>query len=454
MVLSWDMAEFRKQASQIENAKDRPTKEHFAALREYVDMPSEAKEAMREISLNQQKSIVAVIFDANDTSLTASLSTSQHTQCLEWLAATLSARDREAIANVLCRSNPDYVTSALRAAVATYEPFIRNIHESMDLREHITAVEAFIADFIETSKPKKTKTTWKLKTNAKTKAEDMMPPSVEDYVALIRRNKQLVFNYLHQFAKNCTDLREQFRGWAHIGIKEFKQRQDSTQQTHSTGEAVALGAKLQHMYSQLPQDSQRDIRARLDAHASYLSKLDEISESRMQSVLDQLAKQEADNDNTASGKNTNNSARSSAKSSTKSSANPSPRSSNGGPNMAGPGVYLMRWDALLDETLITPASPQGAVRTGKDVKGRKAWGKTISESVKGGWDAGAIAREEESVVPSAPNVDIVMETLGEQFRELVNEKIGDIVPAVSEKVNYLIRGENLAKDMGGIALAG
>lgn len=444
MVLNWDTADFRRQATQVENAKDRPTKEQLAALREYVGMPAEAKDAMREISVKQEKSIVAVIFDANNPNLTASLSEPQHTQCLEWLSASLSARDRDEIANVLCRSNPDYVTAAVRAMVATYEPMIRNIHESIDLREHITAVEVFMADFIETSKPKKVKSGWKFKT-AKAKVGDTRPPSVEDYVALIQRNKQLVFNYLHQFAKNCTDLREQFRGWVHVGIKEFRQRQESNQRSEQD-KADTLGDKLQRMYSQLPDDSQSDVLARLNAHASYLSKLDELSETRMQCVMDQLARQDVGADKAAPSKSGN--------SSTKSSATSSPRISTGGPNMSGPGVYLMRWDALLDKTTITPATPHGPVRTGKNVKGRKAWGKTISESVKGGWDAGAIAREEEDAVPDAPNVDIVMDMLGDQFRALVNEKIGDIVPAVSEKVNYLMRGEDLAVGMQGMVLAG
>lgn len=444
MVLSWDTTEFRKKASQLQTSKDRPTKEQFVTLREYVDMPSEAKDAIREISMKQDKSIVAAIFDTNNPSLTASLSESQHTQCLEWLSATLSAQDRDKIANVLCRSNPDYVTAALRAAVTTYEPFIRNIHESMDLREHITAMEQFMADFIETSKPKKIKSGWKFKTS-KAKTEEMRPPSVEDYVALIRRNKQLVFNYLHQFAKNCTELREQFRGWAHLGIREFRGQHEFNEPNDQDG-ANALNHKLQHMYSKLSDSSKRDVLARLNAHASYLSKLDELSELRMQRVMDQLAKQDVEGEDAVPSKSGNGS--------NKSSADPSPRSSTGGPNMSGPGVYLMRWDALLDETLVTPATPNGRVRTGKDVKGRKAWGKTISSTVKGGWDAGAMAKEEDSVVPNAPNVDIVVEMLGDQFKDLVNEKIGDIVPTVSEKVNYLVRGEDLTKGAQGIVLAG
>lgn len=96
--------------------------------------------------------------------------------------------------------------------------------------------------------------------------------------------------------------------------------------------------------------------------------------------------------------------------------------------MSGPGIYLMRWETLLDDTLITPGTPHGPIRKGKDVKGQKSWGKTGSESTKDGWDAGAIAREEERVVPEAPDVTAVMEALGASFRKAVNEAVGDVGP--------------------------
>lgn len=436
MVLAWDATEFCKQASQIESAKDKPTKQQLAILREYMDMPFEAKQALRGISMEQKRSIVAVIFDTKSPNLTASLSESQHSQCLGWLSAMLSARDRDEITKVLCKSNPDYLTSTVREAVTTYEPSIRDIHEAMDLREHVTSIETFTADFLETSKPKKTKSGWRLKKNDKNKLEDITPPSVEDYVALINRNIPLVYNYLHQFAKNCVSLREQFRSWANLATKEFRQQHESAEY----GGAGAISDKLQNMYLQLPPGTQRTVLANLDAHASYLSQLDNLSELRMQRVLDQLTNQ----------------SKSSRSSSNKSSAcsSPSPLASSGEPSMSGPGVYLMRWDALLDETIVTPATLQGPLRHGRDIKGQKAWGKTVSDSVKGGWDAGAISKEENRGVPIAPNVDVVLEMLGEQFKDLVNEKIGEIVPSVSEKVGYLMRGEGIPTGVDGAAFSG
>lgn len=428
----------------MESAKDRPTKEHFAALKEYTTMPRDAHDAIREISINESKSIVAVIFDATDPQLTASLSAAQHSQCLEWLSAQLSARDRDEITRVLCKSQPDRLTAAVRSAVDTYEPLIRALHEGVDLREHVTSLETFVGDFIETSKPKKVNDGSASKKLGKTKSQETRPPSVEEYVALLRRSKGLLFEYLHQFAQNCAGLRGMFQQWAHVILKEFKQPRENADG------AGAIDNDLQNLYGQLPADRQREVLSTLDAHAKYLSRLDALSEQRMQRVLDQLQK-EAAQDERPSKTNKSSSSKSSSSSS-------SPRaSSSGGPSMSGPGVYLMRWEALLDETLITPATASGSLRYGRDVKGEKAQGKTVPEGLQGGWDAGAIARQEERAVPAAPDLRGVMALLGEGFRELVNAKVGQVGPGESKKVDVLVNtkeGEELRRGMERVTMDG
>lgn len=456
-MLSWDASEFRKQAGQVESAKDRPTKEQFAALRDYLNLAADAQRAMREISVTQQRSIVVVILDATDPQLTATLTDAQHTQCLAWLSAQLSARDRDEITKVMCKSSPDFLTAAVRGAVDTYDPFIRAIHEGMDLKEHIMAVEKFLGDFIETSKPKKAKggSGFLFKRTGKPKAQDTRPPSVEDYVALLRRNKGLLYNYCHQFAKNCVDVREQFRGWAKTVTAEFRAERGPARQ----GGAGAMDDNLQELYAQLPADMQEGILMSLDAHAAYLDKLDKISDMRMQRVLDQLAKQASeDSEKTAEV----GSGSSSGKSSPKASTPVSPRTSTGGPSMSGPGVFLMRWESLMDETLITPATPSGPVRTGKNVKGQKTWGKTVADSMKGDWDPSALAIEEERSVPEAPDVTAVTKALGGGFREVVNARIGDVVPMLTQKSATAVcaldgrasKGGGLTTGVEGIALAG
>jgi hypothetical protein len=414
-VLSWDASDFRKQAEKIESSGDKPSKEQLGALREHIALPREKQAEARQKSIAEHKSIVAVILDSSDPKLTASMSEAQHTQCLEWYSAQLSVRDRDELSNVFCKSVPDHLTGVMRDAVSAYEPFIRSLHGNLDLRPHVTALERFLNDFIETSKPKQVKSRdggrWKNlgSGSGKNTPVQTRPPSVEDYVALLRRNRHLLYNYLHQFAENCTDVREKFRLWANGTIHLFRdankaEAADST--GPGSGAAGAMNCPLQGIFRQLPAETRKSVLITLDSHAEYLSEASKVSAERMQRVLDAL--NESSNKDGGSKRNT-------------------PRGSSEGDDMSGPGVYLMRWESFLDSTLITPATPHGPVRTGKDVKGEKVSGKTGADGVKDGWDAGAIARQEDSTVPQAPDVSIVMEALGESFRDVVRVVVKDAI---------------------------
>lgn len=361
-----------------------------------------------------------MILDSADPKLTASMSEAQHMQCMEWYSAQLSVRDRDELSNVFCKSVPDHLTGVMRDAVSAYEPFIRSLHGSLDLRPHVTALETFLNDFIETSKPKQVKSRngskWKSLGNAsgKNTPVQMRPPSVEDYVALLRRNRHLLYKYLHQFAENCTDVREKFRLWANGTIHRFRDAKEAGAASRAgpgSGAAGAMSSSLQEIFSQLTSETQKSVLAALDAHAEYLSKASDISAQRMQRILDALNESSSKAGEKEGGSKRN-----------------TPRGSSEGDDMSGPGVYLMRWESTLDGTLITPATPQGSVRTGRDVKGEKVSGKTGAAGVKDGWDAGAIARQEDSTVPQAPDVSVVMEALGESFRDVVREAVGQVGP--------------------------
>lgn len=426
MVLSWDSSEFRKSAENIEKAKGGPSKEHLGVIKQYVDLSRGEHEAMRAISREKPESVVSAIFGNMRPDLLASLSDAQHAQCLEYYSASLSIRDREQITKVLCRQNPDLFTQALRDCVGSFEPIIRTVHERVDIREHLSASEAFINDFINTSKPKKRR-------SGATGSEPAdLAPSVEDYVRLLQRNRQLLYNWLHQFAVNCPDLRESFREWAKSTAKEvFAQRQGKpdasypcasehgtpdnsdgpSQEKQRLSGAGNLSRNLQDLFRNLQADVQDEILPALDAHAAYLTELEELSTGRMQCVLDNLGGTYT----SGPGSGISTPKQSSGTSTPSHAASTSSRAGS----MCGPGMFISRWQALLDRTVVTPSTAAGAPRSGKEVKGSSAQGKTGSAAPKDAWDSEFLARRAEADVPEPPDVAGVVRALGPGFRGLV-----------------------------------
>ncbi len=410
LVLSWDSSEFRKSAERIEKSKDGPSKEHLAALKEFINRSRDEHEAMRNDSMARKVSIVAAILEEKDPGLLSSLSENQHTKCLEFYSALLSIRDREEITKALCAQSPDIFSQAIRDLAASFEPMIRTIHEGIDLREHVSAAESFLNDLISASKAEKNATPYGLWKKAETKTASA--PSVEDYVNLLRRNRQLLYNWLHQIASKCPDISDDFRAWVKKIMVVFQanvtvplpptscepssdagngeaRREDSERRA---GAAGALSGDLQKLFAALSQEDQEEVLVALDAHARYFSSLEDLSITRMQHVLDNLAAAESSGGEDAPDKTA---------------------------SMSGPGIFLSRWQALLNETAITPAPPGGSLRLGKDVKGSTSLGKTGAVLSKDIWDAAAIADLEEEGVPQPPEIQVVVDTLGPQFEELL-----------------------------------
>lgn len=428
VVLSTDGADFRKQADKIERAKSGPSKDQLAAIRDYISKPRSVHEEAREHSRTNRVSMVARILEASGKpGLLASLSPSQHDQCVEYLAALLSARDRDEITRALCQQQPDLFTQTAREYMATLSPILRVVLERVDLGAHVTSLETFINDLIRISKPRtgdgsgnksgsghglvsSVKNTLKKSENGRT-----LTPSIEDYVSLLRRNRQLLYSFLQQAAGKCTDLRTELKAWCKDFIKEF--RQDSAQEQHANleegrkGGAGRMSGNLQSLFSGLPEDKQAVVLASLDSHADYLEKLEKVSMARMQSVLDNLPG--AGEDEPAVGSR---SAGSVWGSRATRPTRDAPRS------MYGPGMFLSRWQDLLDVTLVAPATLRGPVRRGKDLKGAVMSGKTASQP-KCAWDPEELTRQAERAVPVAPDVDVVFEALGPVFRALVGERL-------------------------------
>ncbi|KAL1836547.1 hypothetical protein VTJ49DRAFT_5024 [Mycothermus thermophilus] len=487
MVLSWDALEFRKSADAIEKAKGSSAlpKEYLAAIRDFVSKPKSEHDQVRKQSVQSGRSVVVTVLERDNAELVASLSPTHHSRCLEYLAALLSARDRDEIINSLCRQNPDLFTQAIRDAVTSFEPMIRTVHQQVDLREHVSAAEGFISEFISVSRGKKrpSESLTSPATGTKADPSDPQPPSVKDYVLLLQHNRHLLYNWLHQVASQCPELRDMFLAWAEETIKLFRQPPELAASTASghpnpnqrPGAAGKMSDHLQTLFASLPTTTQSRLLPIIDAHAAYLSRLEALSRMRMQRILDNLPP--------PTPPLTSSNAISPPASPSPSSPPPSPptaptpsylspsslfrsgwttpRSRSRSPtptpttpsapplastnttttttttnhrSSSGPGIYLARWQHLLDTTLITPATPSGPFRTGRDVYGALAKGKTGagsgSDSGRGTGKAvvdwGETARrrrqeeeEEEMGMEGAVDVREVVEALGEGFKRAV-----------------------------------
>lgn len=433
-MLSWDSSEFKKLAERIEKAKGGPSKEHLGAIKQFIEASRTEHDAMRALSQERSQSIIVSILQNTRPDLLSSLSEAQHAQCLEYYSALLSVRDREQITRVLCRQNPDLTTQALRDALESFDPIIRAIHEKVDIREHLSAMESFLNDFISISRAKKSKKS----------SSTPSIPSVEDYVRLLQRNKHLLYNWLHQFAANCPDIRELCRSWAKDAIKEFRQgkgagsggvQQTPEQATQGQTGGGGISAKpteprqtgagdmssgFQDMYMSLPIETREQVLEILDQHAKYLADLQTLSTARMQRIIDNMGLSEPVT--SKSGSTTPGTAAAAG------STRPSTPASLSGTNtprqaasMNGPGAFLCRWQELLNRTTVTPAAPEGPPRTGKDVKANTALGKAGIGGPRDNWQAGFLAFEAEKGVPAPPDADVVMQAFAPGFRDLLVE---------------------------------
>lgn len=386
LVLSWDAGEFRKSAEKVEKAKDKdkdskPSEEMLLAIRNFVSQSSRTdhERARASSSIGGQSIIAAIFGEVGKPELLADLTEAKHAQCLEYYSALLSVRDRESITAALCRQPPDLFTQMIKDAVAAYEPMIRAIHTQVDLREHLEAGQAFIEDLLRASKPK---------------GKTMRVASVDDYVDLLMRNRGSLYKWVHAVASECPGVWKDMIDWVKGVLANFRQEIASSSVSSELSEVnqSVMAQRLNDLFQALPPSSQEPVQAVLSEHAQYLSRLTNLSRTRLQRLID---------------------SRSSSKTSSSS--------------IAGPGVYISRWQHLLETTPITPAAPHGPVRYGKDVKYAMTMGK-IGVAGSSGAAAAASAREEAleemtAEEPEAPNVDVVVQELGDGFIELV-QRVG------------------------------
>ncbi|TLD04686.1 uncharacterized protein PgNI_09353 [Pyricularia grisea] len=450
MTLSWDCSDFRKTVDQVKKSKNGPTKEQLAAIDEHISLSRDEQDRVRGTSISEGKSIIIAILKSQHQS--CSISDAEHTALLDYYSARLSIRDREEISRVMCRSKPDLMTQLFRDLMGAYEPMIREVHSKVPLHETIGDSEAFLGELIETAKGTKSQVA-----------------TITDFVDLLMRNRSRLYRWLHIIGKECPGPAEEFRTWAHESIREFR-RKSAFPRSHSAqgytygdinggygpesyckGAAGDMSAALSAMFAALPRETRADVRNQIDAHAAYLEMIHGRSAVHMQNILDCMSARRSSSSLNAlevTGKLRN---KISSKTSS-GAASPAPVRLGSPENGAeaweasGPGVFLVRWNDLLDETLVTPATPFGPPRVGKDVKWKTSMGKSgtgakakdkklpkgIVEEFEGlSFDGGAVSEIE------APEVGAVLNAMGKEFWQLLSSRHHEAQSKAAPMTNFI-----------------
>jgi len=168
--------------------------------------------------------------------------------------------------------------------------------------------------------------------------------------------------------------------WAKKAALQFRQDTDAPSSNSGAGN---LESSLQEMFQKLSPDKKNSILPVLDEHNKYLDALNKSSYTRLESVL-----KAPPSKNPALNKIMSSST----------VADPLPAEQGASPPPSefttteqGPGAYLDRWEDLLDKASLTPLSIDGNVK----------------------------AKSARNVDVPAPNVNIVIEALGSNFRNLL-----------------------------------
>lgn len=408
LALSWDASEFRKTVDRIEKMKGDGAlaEDVLEAVRRHVSLPRGEHLAAREASLRDNKSIVVAILEGCDENLVEELTEAQHALCLEYYAALLSIHDREAITSVLCRQPPDLFTQAIKDVVSAYEPMIRIVHSRIDLRFYLEAVQSFLSDLLRVSRLRKGKSynnnnitkkrddgegTASSKEEDDEGEDDNAGASVEDYVVLLRKHRGMLYKWVHDFARNCPEVWREFPAWGQAIATRFR-KPDAEQEDHDDEAKACMEDQLNELVGSLDGSAKEHVLRAVDRHAEYLASVTELSQRRLQAVIDAAARLSTD-----------------------SSMSVRTRDSE-------PGIYLSQWQSLLDSTKITPASKQGPPRRGEDVK----YISTMGKLGLGGGNSkrrrqGRSKIEEEDGI-KAPDVSVVVDALGEAFRDVIRQR--------------------------------
>ena len=300
---------------------------------------------------------------------TESLSDDAHKLALEYLAIHLAIRDRQELVNALCHHHPDLLTSSIRNLVTAYEPIIRALHKAVDLSSGVHDLQSFLGDLIHISK-------------VDSKSNASKSPTVEDYCRLLKKHQGSSHRFIHQVLKNGKELSQWYYEYASHAASRYRQEETHTPDNEGTSIASAgdFTTHVNHLVLTLSEADKALVLPELDAHAVFLSSLAKNSSSNMKTVIHNLSTDKSEMTH-------------------------------------GPGIYLSKWQSLMDDTPITPATPKGPVRSGKSDSVRDAT-RVDTDGAKKGGTVDAFHTGDDTNMP-APDVSNTVRLLIPGFREIL-----------------------------------
>ncbi|KAF2433180.1 hypothetical protein EJ08DRAFT_584187 [Tothia fuscella] len=370
-VITWDVSELQKQTTKIEKENDGPSKDHVEAIKGYMKKTRKEREQLRLASQKDNKSIVAAIFA--DSGLPVDITDAQHAQALDYFSIQLSIRDRDELSKVICYSQPDLITQSVRDIVSAYDPILRKVHSTVDLSASLTDFENFMADLVKLSRS----------VNGSDPSHSE-PPSVVEFVQLLRKHQGASHRFMHQVAKKCPDVTHMYKEYVQSAAAQFRsetnQSEKPTKEPQLHSDAGSMSSSLQKMFTELPDESRQTVVDALDNQSAYLFALFCASRDRMRSAIEDDTKAPT-----------------------------------------GPGLYLPKWQQLLDSTPITPATLKGPVRNGRDSSVKeKNGGVGVERTAKSAKPLPDFL--DSSDIPNPPDVGKVVELFGPKFHDLIAEK--------------------------------
>ena len=311
--------------------------------------------------VKKSQSIITIILEGAPNH--RHLSEQQHKLALEYLAVQLAIRDRERIIHILCVHQPDLLTSAVEDLVSVYDPIIRGLHNAVDLSAGTGDLQSFLHDLVDLSK-------------ISAKDTDKTPPSVEDYVRLLKKHQGSSHRFIHQVLKNGKELNEWYLDYAKHAAAQYRQKNPSSITLAGAGN---LTEALEQLVSVLSDNEKSTIINELDEYACYLQALNNESETRMKMVVKNCQRGKSD-------------------------------------MTYGPGTFLAKWQALIEETSITPATPDGKVRHGGSDSVQEATRVDVDGLKKGNASA-----SRKDTYPRRPDVSNTTRLLLPGFRKILVE---------------------------------